>query len=269
MRMNEWVKELFFLIFGNVEPHGGMILTGENRRTRRKTCPNATLSTTNPTGLTLALTRAAEVRGQRLTSWATARPSQYYSFVCFNLCILIWFRYSNRSPLTSNFFLYNSVLSLFSFLSGLIYFLYCWDFSTLMIETVSTSQTSVTSTWLHGATSQKTAIFLFTVVHLLFWRKYIVKKALKQCFKTTKSLYFKRLYQVSKLVFWVVTPCGLVGRYQGFGGTHWLHQNWRLRLLLWPNFGICLQIHAALLVRRPTSTHSPPWETKKSDFAEA
>jgi hypothetical protein len=28
---------------------GMMILTGENRRTRRKTCPSATLSTTNPT----------------------------------------------------------------------------------------------------------------------------------------------------------------------------------------------------------------------------
>jgi hypothetical protein len=27
----------------------GMILTGKNRRTRRKTCPSATLSTTNPT----------------------------------------------------------------------------------------------------------------------------------------------------------------------------------------------------------------------------
>jgi hypothetical protein len=31
------------------ESDGGMILTGENRRTRRKTCPSATLSTTNPT----------------------------------------------------------------------------------------------------------------------------------------------------------------------------------------------------------------------------
>jgi hypothetical protein len=28
---------------------GGMILTGENRKTRRKTCPIANLSTTNPT----------------------------------------------------------------------------------------------------------------------------------------------------------------------------------------------------------------------------
>jgi hypothetical protein len=33
----------------SLESEGGMILTGENRRTRRKTCPSATLSTTNPT----------------------------------------------------------------------------------------------------------------------------------------------------------------------------------------------------------------------------
>jgi len=33
----------------SMESHGGIILTGENRRTRRKTCPSATLSTTNPT----------------------------------------------------------------------------------------------------------------------------------------------------------------------------------------------------------------------------
>jgi hypothetical protein len=32
-----------------MESHGGMILTGENRGTRRQTCPSATLSTTNPT----------------------------------------------------------------------------------------------------------------------------------------------------------------------------------------------------------------------------
>jgi hypothetical protein len=30
-------------------PDGGMILAGENRRTGRKTCPSATLSTTIPT----------------------------------------------------------------------------------------------------------------------------------------------------------------------------------------------------------------------------
>jgi hypothetical protein len=33
----------------SLESDGGMILTGENRITRRKTCPSATLSTTNPT----------------------------------------------------------------------------------------------------------------------------------------------------------------------------------------------------------------------------
>jgi hypothetical protein len=33
----------------SLESDGGIILTGENRRTRRKTCPSATLSTTNPT----------------------------------------------------------------------------------------------------------------------------------------------------------------------------------------------------------------------------
>jgi hypothetical protein len=33
----------------SMESDGGMILTGENRRTRRKTCPSATLSTINHT----------------------------------------------------------------------------------------------------------------------------------------------------------------------------------------------------------------------------
>jgi hypothetical protein len=28
---------------------------------------------------------------------------------------------------------------------------------------------------------------------------------------------------VSLLVFWLVTPCGLEGRHQGFGGTYCLH----------------------------------------------
>jgi hypothetical protein len=32
----------------SLESDGGMILTGENRRILRKTCPSATLSTTNP-----------------------------------------------------------------------------------------------------------------------------------------------------------------------------------------------------------------------------
>jgi hypothetical protein len=32
-----------------MESHGGMILAGENGRTRRETCPSDTMSTTNPT----------------------------------------------------------------------------------------------------------------------------------------------------------------------------------------------------------------------------
>jgi hypothetical protein len=33
----------------HVESHDGMILTGESRKPRKETCPNVTLSTTNPT----------------------------------------------------------------------------------------------------------------------------------------------------------------------------------------------------------------------------
>jgi hypothetical protein len=54
---------------------GGMILTGENRRTRRNSCPSATLSTTNTTWTYLGVhTRASVVRSRRLTAWAMARP---------------------------------------------------------------------------------------------------------------------------------------------------------------------------------------------------
>jgi hypothetical protein len=49
----------------------------ENRRTRRKTCPSATLPTKNPPGFTRARTRASAVRGRRLTTWAMARPTYY------------------------------------------------------------------------------------------------------------------------------------------------------------------------------------------------
>jgi hypothetical protein len=39
-----------------------------------KTCPSATLSTTNPTCQTRARTQAAAVGSQRVTAWAMARP---------------------------------------------------------------------------------------------------------------------------------------------------------------------------------------------------
>jgi hypothetical protein len=59
----------------NMESLGGMILTGENRRTRRRTCPSTTLSTKNPTWTDRARTRASAVRGLRLTTWAMSRPT--------------------------------------------------------------------------------------------------------------------------------------------------------------------------------------------------
>jgi hypothetical protein len=46
---------LFIRRYMSVEIRGGMILTGKNRRTRRKTCPSATLSTINPTMTDLGL----------------------------------------------------------------------------------------------------------------------------------------------------------------------------------------------------------------------
>jgi len=40
---------LLFIAQMSMESHGGVILKGKNRRTRRKTCPSRTMSTTNPT----------------------------------------------------------------------------------------------------------------------------------------------------------------------------------------------------------------------------
>jgi hypothetical protein len=51
------------------------ILTGENRRTRRKSCPSATLSTTNPTWIDPGANPCLRRRGRRLTTWAMARHS--------------------------------------------------------------------------------------------------------------------------------------------------------------------------------------------------
>jgi hypothetical protein len=72
MRMNEWMNEMdewknYFFYFRTRGSHGEMILTGENRNTRRKNCPSATLSTTNTTGLTRARTRAAAVSSAAYT----------------------------------------------------------------------------------------------------------------------------------------------------------------------------------------------------------
>jgi hypothetical protein len=47
-------------------------------------------------------------------------------------------------------------------------------------------------------------------------------------------------------IFWVATPCGLVGRYQYFRETYCLHvQGYKF---------LYLQVHMALQLRRPSST---------------
>jgi hypothetical protein len=51
---------------------------------------------------------------------------------------------------------------------------------------------------------------------------------------------------VSVLVFWVVTPCGLVGRYQRFGGTYSVLCPEDGGSMFFRNVGISLQVHTAL-----------------------
>jgi hypothetical protein len=46
-----------------------------------KTCPDATLSTTNPTCQTWSQTRAAAVGSQRLTKWAMVRPRNMQRYI--------------------------------------------------------------------------------------------------------------------------------------------------------------------------------------------
>ena len=47
---------------------GGMILTGKNQSTQRKTCPTTTLSPTNMTCPGLGLAHSSAVTGQQLTA---------------------------------------------------------------------------------------------------------------------------------------------------------------------------------------------------------
>jgi hypothetical protein len=63
------------------ENHGGMILTGKDRRTRRCYCYNATISTTNPLWTAWARTRPFGERGRRPTAWAVARPFSLFRFI--------------------------------------------------------------------------------------------------------------------------------------------------------------------------------------------
>jgi hypothetical protein len=63
--------------------------------------------------------------------------------------------------------------------------------------------------------------------------------------------------KMQMLVLWVVTPCGLVGKYQGFGAIYCVHPAMKMEAVCSSEtFGIYLQVHMALLPRMPTSTIS-------------
>jgi hypothetical protein len=57
-----------------IESYDGMILTGENWRTRREPVPMSLCLPQIPHGMTRARTWASVVRGRRLTAWTMARP---------------------------------------------------------------------------------------------------------------------------------------------------------------------------------------------------
>jgi len=70
--LNYGHQRAYYLFSGkytNVESNGGMILTGENVRTRRKSCPSAILSTTNPTWTDRVWTRAFVLHQRRSLPW--------------------------------------------------------------------------------------------------------------------------------------------------------------------------------------------------------
>jgi hypothetical protein len=68
---------------------GGIILTGENRRTRRRTCPSATLCTTNSTWTVLSANPG--LRGEKP---ATNRLSYAITRVCYLNALLCQAHYT-------------------------------------------------------------------------------------------------------------------------------------------------------------------------------
>jgi hypothetical protein len=63
----------------SMKSDGGTILTGESRRTRRKTCPSSALSTTNPTwidtGVNPVLRCERSATNKRFETWILRSPS--------------------------------------------------------------------------------------------------------------------------------------------------------------------------------------------------
>jgi hypothetical protein len=78
------------------------------------------------------------------------------------------------------------------------------------------------------------------------------------------------LWDQSMLFFWVVTPCGLVGRYQHFGETYHLHfQDWSVSpedggSTFLQYVGSYLWFHMVSQPRTTTLTSSLQWEPQTS-----
>jgi hypothetical protein len=68
-----------------MESYDGMILTGENRRTQRKICPSATLSTTNPTWVDLGFNPG--LCGERPVT--SANSLNVNTFITFTYLLLL------------------------------------------------------------------------------------------------------------------------------------------------------------------------------------
>jgi hypothetical protein len=80
-------------LYMSTERHGGMTLTGKNRRTRIQTCPNATLPTTNPTWTDPeANPGPRDERDRWLTAWALTRSCRLFLFFVVALCMteFVW-----------------------------------------------------------------------------------------------------------------------------------------------------------------------------------
>jgi hypothetical protein len=85
--------------------------------------------------------------------------------------------------------------------------------------------------------------------------------------RSMKQVLFARVevlmaVKMSMLLFWVVTPCGIVGRYQRFGWTCCLHLQPSSVIfrtedgdsVFLRNFGIYLRVHTASQPKSKTST---------------
>jgi hypothetical protein len=100
-----------------------------------------------------------------------------------------------------------------------------------------------------------------SVIRVCHWRGWSPERILVHLFamKSLNDTSYQQYYQTSMIEFWVVTPCGLVGRYSVSEEYTSQSHPWRWGSMFLRNVGIYLQVHTALQPIRPTSTSSPHW----------